>query len=138
MSAARSITQAPGELSVFSRIVVPIQGSDREYLVQEQAVLLAAAIGIPVVGIHVRDGEEERSDDMFEWVRGEANRFNVQMQGITLDGSDPAEVILEELGIRDLVVIGSARIGGQYQVSSIAQRLVHDAPCPVQIIRLPA
>ncbi len=130
--------QAPDEVKPIRRIVVPVEGSDREYLVQEHAVLMAAALGVGIHAVHVRSGSEDRDDDMFAWLNKEAAQFDVDVDTAILDGEDPAEVLIEELAPLDLAIIGSARISGRFHISSVAERLVHDAPCPVQIIRLPA
>lgn len=134
----RSQASAPaGETSPVRRVVVPVQGTDREYIAQEHAIMLAAALGATVRAVHVQDGTEERTDDVFAWLRKHADMHGVEVDAQVMDGSDPATILVEELDALDLVVIGSRRLGGRYHVGSVAERLIRDAPCPVQVVRLP-
>ncbi|MDX1612341.1 MAG: universal stress protein, partial [Candidatus Thermoplasmatota archaeon] len=57
------------------RIVIPVQGTDREYEAQQWAVEFAAALSVPVYAVHVAQGEEQASQgdpggrqDLFEFM----------------------------------------------------------------------
>lgn len=128
---------AANEQSPIRRIVIPVQGTDREFLAQEHAISLASALGVPLAAVHVRNGSDDRSDDVFAWVRKHATAWGVALEERALMGEDPAQVLTDELDPLDLVVIGSRRLGGRYHVGSVADRLIRDAPCPVQVVRLP-
>lgn len=118
------------------RVVVPVEGSDREYLVQEHAVALAGALEVPLTAVHVQSATDGRND-VFAWLEKQAQGWGVELQTLTLQGQEPAAVLADELDAMDLVVIGSRRLGGRYHVGSVADRLIRDAPCPVQVVRLP-
>ncbi len=133
----QDVTQAAREVSPIGRIIVPVEGSDREFIVQEHAVTLAAALGIPVHAVHVRSALDPRQD-LFAWIEKEADQWSVDLECRSVDGEDAAEEILQELKPLDLVIIGSSRAGSKYRLGSVADALIRRAPCPVQVVRLPA
>jgi nucleotide-binding universal stress UspA family protein len=66
--------------------------------------------------------------------------------GVELDGleverrvvtGEPAEVLVDEVAERDLLVVGSRGHGGfaGLLLGSVSQRCAHHAPCPVVIVR---
>ncbi len=134
---AQDVAQAAHEVSPIRRIVVPVEGSDREFIVQEHAVALAAALGVPVHAFHVRP-VVGGSDDVFAWLEKEADNWGVDLSSGSVDGDDPASEIVAELEPLDLVVIGSSHMGSKYRLGSVAEHLIRRAPCPVQVVRLPA
>ncbi len=133
----QDVAQAAHEVSPIGRIVVPVEGADREFIVQEHAVTLAAALGIPVHAVHVRAALDAH-DDVFAWVQKEADQWGVPLDCRSVDGEDAATEILLELQPLDLVVIGSSHAGSKYRLGSVAETLIRHAPCPVQVVRLPA
>lgn len=128
-----------GTFKPAERIVIPVQGTDREFLAQQWAVEFAAALGIPLVGIHVRrsldDAEAER-DDVFQYLQQACEKWRVKLQETTIEGDQVVNEIVPELGPMDLVVIGTRRLKEHYHMGSVAAELVRRAPCPVQIVRL--
>lgn len=127
---------AANEVRPVTRIVVPVAGTDREFLVQEHAVFMASALEVPMLAVHVNDPTELRNDDLFAWISKHCDTWNVELETHSLDGQDPAEILVEELEPMDLVIIGSEKMGGRYHFGSIAEALVAHAPCPVQVVRL--
>lgn len=119
-----------------TRVVVPVEGSDREYLAQEHAVLTAAALGAPMVAVHVTHDLDEPEAQRFHYLRQAADRWGVQLQTQVLAGTDPAAVLLEELAATDLVVVGTRHAGRRYHVGSVTQALIASAPCAVQVLRI--
>ncbi len=133
----QDFAQAAREVSPIRRIVVPVEGADREFIVQEHAVTLAAALGVPVHALHIRSALDV-APDVFAWIEKEADQWGVDLESRSLDGDDAAAEILLELEPLDLVVIGSSRIGSKFKLGSVAEQLIRHAPCPVQVVRLPA
>ena len=104
------------------RVVVPVGGTDREFLAQEQAVWFAEALDVPVVGVHVAALDEDGRDDLFTYIHQQCTRRNVRFEGLTLQGTDPAATVLDELDALDLAVVGSERLGGKNHLNSFAER----------------
>lgn len=125
----------------IERIVVPVEGSDREYDAQMWAIQQAADMRVPVVAIHVgepheADASERDVRDKFRYLEKECSEWNVPFELLLLRGGKVGDEIVQELGPRDLVVIGTRRLGTQYHLGSLAAELVRRAPCPVEVVRL--
>lgn len=118
------------------RVVVPIGGSDREFLAQEQAVLYAEALGVPLVAVNVSTRPDEAPSDLFRFIEKAARRRDVQVRRLLLAGMDPVDALVAELGPLDLVIVGSERMGDRHRLPGVVERLVHDAPSAVQVVRL--
>jgi len=117
----------------LDRIVMPVSGSDREFLAQLTAVQLAAELRVPVTAVHVGDTDD---DEVFAYARKECDEWNVELDSVHL-GGDVVETLLSELGPRDLIVIGTRRLGHDgWHVGSVTLALIQRAPCPVQVVRL--
>jgi nucleotide-binding universal stress UspA family protein len=130
-----------GTFQPANRIVIPVEGTDREFEAQQWAAKLAASLGIPVHALHVQTGpEDERNGDAdhFSFIEQLAEKWDIELRTRVAGRDDVAQEILDELGPRDLAVIGTRKMAnsGQYQLSSVAAELVRRAPCPVQIVRL--
>lgn len=118
------------------RIVVPVAGTDREFLAQEQAVLYAYALGVPLVGVNVSMRPDEVRPDTFEFLHQVSKRRGVAFRSLVLVGTDPVDALVEELDALDLVIVGSERIADRHRLPGVGERLLHDAPCAVQVVRL--
>lgn len=129
------MTRATGAFHASERIVVPVQGTDREFVAQQWAVELAAALGVPLYAVHVVAGDAD-AKEVFSFLRGACDKWGVAFEGTILQGTDVVHQLVEELGPRDLVVIGTRQLASHYHVGSVAAELVRTAPCPVQIVRL--
>ncbi len=126
-----------GAFRPAERIVVPVEGTDREYEAQQWAVEFAAALGTPVYALHVASGDEDAGrEDHFSFIEKLAEKWEVELEAVTISSNDVVTELVEELQPRDLVVIGTRQLSGQYHVGSVAGALVRQAPCPVQIVRL--
>lgn len=128
-----------GSFQPVDRIVIPVEGTDREFEAQQWAAELAGALGVPIHALHVSSGEEEElHDDHFHFIERICGKWNVDLETRVASRRDVAAEILDELGPRDLVIIGTRRLAGSgdYHVGSVAGELVQNAPCPVQIVRL--
>jgi nucleotide-binding universal stress UspA family protein len=132
--AAKSVRDA---VSPVARIVVPVQGSDREYQAQTWGVQLAASLGCPLRAVHVASALGADDRIVFRFLRKQAREWGVPLETTVISSGDPAEEVLAELRANDLVVIGTRQLGGRYHLGSLAEQLIRRAPCPVQVLRLP-
>lgn len=129
----------PGPFNPVDRLVVPVEGTDREFEVQQWVTELAAALAAPVHALHVSRGDEEEvHEDHFSFLEKACEKWDVELETRIASRDSVTDEILDELGPRDLVVIGTRRLAGSgdYHVGSVAGELVRNAPCPVQIVRL--
>jgi len=127
---------ATGSFTPADQIVVPVQGTDREFLAQQWAVEMAAALGLPVRGIHISDGTSAASNDVFRYLSTQCRKHSVPFTQAVLHATDVVDELVNELGPRDLVVLGTRKLAHHFHVGSVAAALVEKAPCPVQIVRL--
>ncbi len=127
------------------RIVVPSQGTDREFLAQQWAVELAAALGLDVHGVHVvdadRNGQEDATDeeisaDVFSYLKKFAEKYGVSLSTTILHGGAIVDQLVDELSARDICVIGTRKLSHKYHVGSVTAELIERAECPVQVVRL--
>jgi nucleotide-binding universal stress UspA family protein len=127
------------------RLVVPTQGTDREFLAQQWAVELAAALGLEVHGLHVldndRDGQEDASDEeikkeVFSYLQKLADKYDVKLTTTLLHGGDIVDLLVDELSPRDICVIGTRKLSHKYHVGSVTAELIERAECPVHVVRL--
>lgn len=132
------MTSATGAFRPTERIVVPVAGTDREFLAQQWAVELAAALGVRLDAVHVSNARDVDRTEVFAFLEGECRKWGVGLKTTILVGPDVPREIVEELGPRDLVIIGTRRLASHYHMGSVAAELIRTAPCPVQIVRLGA
>lgn len=119
------------ESGLVERIVIPVGGSDREFSVQQQAVEYAAALGAPLVAVHVTPTPDTVSLDLFGYLEGLCRRWGVVLQEQVIPEADVQEAVLSVLDPQDLLIMGTARLDR-------AQALLRAAPCPVQFMPLDA
>lgn len=119
-----------------ARVVVPVGGDDEEYLAQEQAVLFAAALDVPLLAFHVTADLESVPESIFGFLRQQGERWSVAVETAVVPGPEPVAVLLAEIDALDLVVVGTRRLGTRFHLGSIAERLVNESPGPVQVVRL--
>ncbi len=129
-------TQAEGRVVPINRIVIPVAGTDREFLVQEWAIEFAASLGVPVYALHVGTTPTGPPNGLFEFLQSMAKRWRVPLETRVQDATDVATELLAELGPLDLVVLGTRKLGRKYHFGSVAEALVARAPCPIQVVRL--
>lgn len=145
---------------MFKRILLPTDGSPTALQAARVAAELSKTVGgtvHPIVAVeyHLIDGEDVPEDVAFslrERVHAHAQRTLdrvtdlLQHGGAAVGGGKicegrPAEVVNREAeqGDFDLIVIGSRGIslehGYERLVGSVAERVLHRAPCPVLVVR---
>lgn len=123
--------------SPVSRILLPVQGTDREFLVQDAAIHLAANLGVPVYALHIASTLSGDRRNVFRYVRRRAREWSVAIETRILEATDVVAELLAEAHPTDLIVLGTRQLGGRYHVGSVAEQLILRAPCPVQVMRLP-
>lgn len=126
----------PKQRESAGMVLVPIEGSSQELIVQEQAVNLAANLGVPLKAIHVSTEYEPLPRRFFSYVEGLAHRRQVPFEKRVIRGDDVVREILEEVTLSDIIVVGTRFLGSEYHLGSVTEALIHRAPCPVQVIRL--
>ncbi len=115
------------------RVVVPVGGTDREFVVQEQAMALARALRVPVVGLHI--STEDEPPDVFGFLTVLSRRHEVPLETRFISGPDVADELANETTGVDVIVIGTRRLGDQYE-ESITQKLIQQADASVYVVRL--
>lgn len=120
----------------FDRIVIPVQGTDREFLAQQSAVEIAGAMGLPVVAIHIAPGVGDTPPDVFRYIEQLGRKHDVHVEGKEIHSEDIVSELVEELTTRDLCLIGTRKLSHHYHVGSVAAGLIEKAPCPVQVVRI--
>lgn len=119
-----------------ARVVVPVAGTDREYVVQEQAAEWAAALDVPLYALHVSSAPDEINGDVWHYVNEVCERWGVDCETRAIAGTDPAEEVLQEVDAMDLIVIGTRKMTGRFHLGSVTDAILKDAPCAVQVVRL--
>jgi nucleotide-binding universal stress UspA family protein len=128
--------QAGGFQSVVSQVVVPVEGSSQELVVQDWAAQFAGSIGVPLRAVHISTDARKVPGDIFRYVQDLCKRRKIPFSSKILNGSNVAQELVEELEGTDIVVIGTRLLGTEYHMGSVAEALVRAAPCPVQVMRL--
>lgn len=119
----------------FDRVVVPVGGSARELEVQLWAVRFAALHDVPVHAVHVRNGSPVPPVELFGYLESLGDRHGVPVDARVAEGEIVA-ALCRELGPRDLVVVGTERLGSSPARGSVVADLVRRAPCPVQALSI--
>jgi nucleotide-binding universal stress UspA family protein len=130
---------------VYRTIIVGFDGSDHARDALALATLLSGVTGARLIGASVYDsGPDMRAAYRTEW-REEMRRIaeealaevGEEAERVTLDRSSAARGLhdLAELEHADLIVVGSSHRGrvGRVLAGSVAERLLHGAPCGVAI-----
>lgn len=118
------------------RIVVPVEGTDREFIAQQWAVEFAAAMGVGVAAFHVATSARVPPPGVFAFLQEACTKWGVPLDTQVLAGEDVVEELLPEMKTRDLVIIGTRRLAGHYHLGSVSLELIRRAPCPVQVVRI--
>lgn len=129
-------TSLSGFVHPADRIVVPVEGTDREFIAQQWAVELAAALGVGVCALHVTSTGATPPPGVFTFLQEACTKWGVVLDPQLVEGENVVDEIVEELRTRDLVIIGTRRLAGHYHLGSVSLELIRRAPCPVQVVRI--
>ena len=141
---------------MFSKILVPVDGSDNSLRALDAALLLSEKLGSEVTAIHVMEDIPVLHIQSEKLLRKLIDDFKKESQLILSKASDIAtkkgislntkllqgnagSTILDfcENGKFDVIVMGSRGMGKfkELVLGSVSSKVVHHAPCPVMIIR---
>jgi len=141
---------------MFTKIPVPVDGSDNSYRALEAALVLSEKLGsnISVVNVieqvsitHIES--EKLLNELLEAYKKEnqeilskcsdiARQKGIDIKTVLLQGN-PAPVILDYSKKEnfDLVIMGSRGMGKfkELIIGSVSSKIVHHSPCAIMIIR---
>jgi nucleotide-binding universal stress UspA family protein len=141
----------------FERIVVPVDGSDIAKKAAKKAIFLAKSTGIKAVAmyvvnipnlpalyecpdeipyIQVHQLLKDKGNSYLEEIEKLGKKMGVNVSKKIVDGH-PAEEIIKEVKKNNLVVIGSKGTTAldRLLMGSVAENVVHHAPCPVMVVK---
>ena len=149
---------ASASASPFSRILVPIDGSDASINAAHVAVRMAAVHSLPIIAVYVIDdksvdemvsmsGEsvenvrrqlESKGRRYLDHVASIAKRFGVQCTRVVRRGIPHAQIadIVRDRGI-DLVVLGRAQPQSARRafIGSTTEHVIDYVPCSVMVVK---
>ena len=141
---------------MFSRILVPVDGSDNSYRALDAALLLSEKLGAKVAAIHVMEDIPVSyivSEKLLREIVDAYKRENqlilskcseiATKKGLTIDTKllqgNPGSTILDfcEREKYDIIVMGSRGMGKfkELVLGSVSSKVLHHSSCPVMIIR---
>lgn len=141
---------------MFSRILVPVDGSDNSYRALDAALLLSEKLGAKVTVIHVMEDipvsyvvSEKLLREIVDAYKREnqlilsncseiATKKGLVIKTKLLQGN-PGSIILDycEKGNYDTIIMGSRGMGKfkELVLGSVSSKVLHHSSCPVMIIR---
>ena len=141
---------------MFSKILVPVDGSDNSYRALDAALVLSEKLGSTVTAVHVMEDvpvlhieSEKLLRQLLEAFKKEQKLILekcseiARIKGLTIDTillqGNPGSIILNYCGKEnyDIIVMGSRGMGKfkELVLGSVSSKVVHHSPCPVMIIR---
>lgn len=141
---------------MFSRILVPVDGSDNSYRALDAALLLSERLGAKATAIHVMEElpvsyivSEKLLREIVDAYKREnqltlskcseiATKKGLTIKTKLLQG-DPSSTILDfcEKEKYDIIIMGSRGMGKFKEIvlGSVSSKVLHHSSCPVLIIR---
>ena len=141
---------------MFTKILVPVDGSDNSYRALEAALVLSEKLGSNISVVNVMEQvpithieSEKLLSELLEAYKKEnqeilskcsdiARQKGIAIKTVLLQGN-PAPVILDYSKKEnfDLVIMGSRGIGKfkELIIGSVSSKIVHHSPCAIMIIR---
>ncbi len=141
---------------MFSKILVPVDGSDNSHRALEAALLLSEKLGAKVTAIHVMedipvlhiqsekllrellDAYKKESQLILSKCSDIATKKGLSISTKLLQGS-PGSTIIDfcEKEKCDIIVMGSRGMGKfkELILGSVSSKVVHHSRCPVLVIR---
>jgi len=141
---------------MFTKILVPVDGSDNSYKALEAALILSEKLGSNISVVNVMEQvpithieSEKLLSELLEAYKKEnqeilskcshiAHQKGITIKTVLLQGN-PAPVILDYSKKEnfDLVIMGSRGMGKfkELILGSVSSKIVHHSPCAIMIIR---
>jgi nucleotide-binding universal stress UspA family protein len=141
---------------MFTKILVPVDGSDNSYKALEAALVLSEKLGSNISVVNVMEQvpithieSEKLLNELLEAYKKEnqdillkcteiANQKGLTIKTLLLQGN-PASAILDynKKEKFDLVIMGSRGLGKfkELILGSVSSKIVHHSPCAVLLIR---
>lgn len=141
---------------MFSRILVPVDGSDNSHRALDAALFLSEKLGSKVAAIHVMDNVPVLHIESEKLLRELLEAYKKENQlilskcseiatkkGLTIDTKmlqgNPSSAILDycEKEKHDLIVMGTRGMGEfkELVLGSVSSKVLHHSSCPIMIIR---
>jgi nucleotide-binding universal stress UspA family protein len=141
---------------MFTKILVPVDGSDNSYKALEAALVLSEKLGSNISVVNVMEQvpithieSEKLLNELLEAYKKEnqeilskcsdiAHQKGITIKTVLLQGN-PAPVILDYSKKEnfDLVIMGSRGMGKfkELILGSVSSKIMHHSPCAIMIIR---
>jgi nucleotide-binding universal stress UspA family protein len=141
---------------MFTKILVPVDGSDNSYRALEAALVLSEKLGSNISVVNVMEQvpithieSEKLLSELLEAYKKEnqeilskcseiARQKGIAIKSVLLQGN-PAPVILDFIRKEnfDLVIMGSRGMGKfkELILGSVSSKIMHHSPCAIMIIR---
>lgn len=141
---------------LFSKVLVPIDGSDNSFRALDAALLLSEKLGAKVTAVHVMEDvpvlhieSEKLLRKLLEDYKKEnqliltkcseiANNKGIKIETELLQGN-PSSVIIDfcENEKQDIIIMGSRGMGKfkELVLGSVSNKVLHHSSCPVMIVR---
>jgi nucleotide-binding universal stress UspA family protein len=141
---------------LFSKILVPVDGSDISYRALDSALFLSERLGSKITAIHVIEKvptvyiqSQKILDEILETHKNESQKIldeyssiatkkGIAINTVLLEGN-PASTILEfsQMEKYEVIIIGSRGMGHfkELILGSVSSKILHHSLCPVLLIR---
>lgn len=141
---------------MFSKILVPVDGSDNSYRALDAALFLSEKLGSNITVIHVMEdvpvlyiesqkllselleNYKKEKQDILSKCSEIATKKGVTIKTVLLQGN-PSSIILDfsKKEKYDIVIMGSRGMGKFKEIilGSVSSKIVHHSSCPVMLIR---
>ena len=141
---------------MFSKILVPVDGSDISYRALDSALFLSERLGSKITAIHVIEKvptvyiqSQKILDQILETHKNQSQKILDECssiatkKGIAIDTTllegNPASTILEfsQMEKYEVIIIGSRGMGHfkELILGSVSSKILHHSLCPVLLIR---
>jgi nucleotide-binding universal stress UspA family protein len=141
---------------LFSKVLVPIDGSDNSFRALDAALLLSEKLGAKVTAIHVMEDipvlhiqSEKLLRQLLDSYKKESQKILLKCseisarKGLSIDTKllqgNAGSIILDfcEKEKYDTIVMGSRGMGKfkELVLGSVSNKVIHHSSCPVMIIR---
>jgi nucleotide-binding universal stress UspA family protein len=141
---------------LFSKILVPVDGSDISYRALDSALFLSERLGSKITAIHVIEKvptvyiqSQKLLDEILETHKNESQKILDECSSIatkkgiaintTLLEGNPASTILEfsQTEKCEVIIIGSRGMGHfkELILGSVSSKVIHHSLCPVLLIK---